>query len=559
MGTVMAGQSGRPQAARVLSVALGMALSGCYSGVGGFDPDGLGDDPAQLPPGQDDDPSSDDPDGPGASCEAPSVGEAPLRRLTRFEYDNTVRDLLGDTTRPAQSRFSPDELYGGFAANAVAPISKTQLDEYAAAAEDLAATFVETQLDQWIDCPVSDSACAATFVTELGRRAFRRPLEPTEVDDYVALYEDARAGWDGLTGLRMVVQAMLLSPSFLYHVEPAAAPADPEADALGLVEVEPYALASRISYFVWASMPDDELLDAAEAGELSTPEGLEAQVRRMLEDERAADAIASFTAQWMHLEGLRDKVKDAELYPQWNETLAEAMEHEALAFTDEVIRHGDGSLRTLLTAGWTMADPELAALYGAEPAEGGGFGRVELPEGERAGLLTQAAFLTTNAHAAETSWVHRGLFVRQSLLCQTLPAPPVGVEVNDPNDAGRLENPECMGCHTMIDPIGWGFDDYDSLGQFSGDGQPGEVAGVPEVGQFDDVVQLASELAQSPTVHDCVATQWFRFAARRSETLADSCALDDIKARFADSGQDIRELVVAVVASEAFRYQQVVD
>ncbi|MEM9453040.1 MAG: DUF1592 domain-containing protein [Myxococcota bacterium] len=535
-------------------------LSGCYSGMGDFDPSAQGGDPAQDsqgPEGDDagDDAGDDSGDGETVDCSAgPSVGVAPLRRLTRSEYDNTVRDLLGDTTQPAHNNFSPDEAYGGFAANAIAPISQTQLDEYAAAADSLSTTFVETGLGDYVDCPLSDTACATQFVTEFGRRAFRRPLEPVEVDEYVALYEDTRGAWDGATGFRLVVEAMLMSPNFLYQVQTVPDGAS-ESD---IIPVLPYELASRVSYFVWSSMPDDALLTAAGAGELDTPEGLEAQIRRMLDDDRAADTIASFTEQWMHLEGLGDKVKDAELFPQWSPALAESMEHEVLGFADEVIRKGDGSLETLLTASWTMGDEAVAELYGVAGPEGqgeGGFGRIELPADERAGLLTQVGFLATNAHAAENSWVHRGLFVRENLLCQTLAAPPIGVEVNDANDAGRLENEECRGCHQMIDPIGWAFDDYDPLGMFVDEGEPGEVS-ASEVGAFDDVVALAGALATDPMVHDCMATQWFRYAARRAETPADSCALDQIKANFGASGQDIRELIVAVAMSEAFLYHK---
>ncbi len=535
----------------VAASALGLLLSGCYSGLNGIDPDAMGVGPGADSQGDAGEDGGEADGGVEASCEdGPSVGAAPLRRLTRFEYDNTVRDLLGDTTQPAHASFSPDEEYGGFAANAVAPISKTQLDEYAAAAEDLSATFVETGIGEYVDCPLSDSACATEFVTEFGRKAFRRPLETVEVDDYVALYEDARNAWDGAAGFRLVVQAMLLSPNFLYHMETL-----PEgASETDVVELAPYEMASRLSYFVWASMPDDELLDAAEAGDLSTPEGREAQIRRMLDDDRAADTIASFTRQWMHLENISDRVKDAEMFPQWGAELAASMEHEALAFADEVIRNGDGSLETLLTAPWTMGDASLADIYGVTAPEGG-YGRMDLPAEERAGILTQAGFLATNAHAAENSWVHRGLFVRQNLLCQNLPAPPIGVEVNEANDAGRLQNPECSSCHLKVDPIGWAFDDYDPVGMFVGEGEPGEVTD-SSVGEFDSVTSLAGELAAAPEVHDCVATQWFRYAARRAETAADSCALDDIKARFAESGQDVRELIIAVAMSETFSYHK---
>ena len=542
----------------LLGIALG---AGCYSGVGGFDPEAGGGGPgggdgADGADGADDaaDDGADDDggdDGPAASCgDAPSVGVAPLRRLTRFEYDNTVRDLLGDTTRPAETTFSPDEVVGGYASNSVAPISQTQLDQYAAAAEDLAEAFVTGPIDAWIACPLADTACVTGFVTDFGRRAFRRPLLDVEIAEYVALYESGKTDWDAPTGVQLVVQAMLLSPNFLYHVEvlpPGAAETD-------VVELAPFELASRLSYFVWASAPDDELLESADSGELLTPTGLEAQVRRMLDDDRAADAIASFHEQWMHLGGIGDLVKDAELFPQWSPELAASMRAETLAFADEVIRNGDGSLKTLMTAAWTMGDARVAEIYGvAAPTEP--FGQIDLPAGERAGILTQAGFLATNAHASETSWVYRGKFVRENLLCQPLPAPPPGVEVNDALDAGRLDNPECNGCHLLMDPIGIGFDGYDPIGVYADAGPGGEVVGVDEIGQFDSAVQLATSLADNAMVHDCVATQWFRFASRRAETANDSCAVEAIQASFAESGQDVRELVVAVALSDAFRYR----
>lgn len=543
----------------LLGIALG---AGCYSGVGDLDgqADGGGPGADGADDGADggvDDDGADDgaddggDDGPAASCEdGPSVGTAPLRRLTRFEYDNTIRDLLGDVTRPATASFSPDEVVGGYASNAVAPISQTQLDQYAAAAEDLAEAFVQDGIDTWIACPLTDAACVTEFITDFGRRAFRRPLLDVEVAEYVALYDSGKTEWDAPTGVQLVVQAMLLSPNFLYHVEvlpPGAAETD-------VVELAPFELAARLSYFVWASAPDDELLDAAEAGELLTPTGLEAQVRRLLDDDRAADAIASFHEQWMHLEGIGDLVKDAEMFPQWTPELAASMRQETLAFADEVIRNGDGSLKTLMTAAWTMGDARVAEIYGvAAPTEP--FGQIDLPADERAGILTHAGFLATNAHASETSWVYRGKFVRENLLCQPLPAPPPGVEVNAALDAGRLENPECSGCHVLMDPIGIGFDGYDPIGMYADAGPGGEVVGVAEIGQFDSAVQLAGALADNAMVHDCVATQWFRFASRRAETPADRCALDAIQAGFAESGQDVRELVVAVALSDAFRYR----
>lgn len=536
----------------LVALCASMALSGCYSGVHGFDGDDPGADPG-AEGGEDagEDTAGDEPV--PASCEeGPAAATSPMRRLTRLEYDNTIRDLLHDQSQPAQ-RFSPDEEIGGYASNSIAKLSKTQLDEYMDAAETLAETAVSDRWDLVVGCDAGTDGCVEGFVETFGRRAFRRPLTAQERDDYLSLFADAQAEWDATEAVSVVIQAMLMSPHFLYMVEPEGEP--------GVALRDDFAVASRLSYFLWASMPDDDLLDAAQAGELQDPEALEQQARRLLQDERAAATVASFHRQWLHLQGLPDRVKDTDLFPEWSPDLGVSMEQETLRFADEVIRRGDGTLQTLLTASWTMVDAPLADLYGvAAPAEG--FAVAELPADERAGLLTHASFLTSTAHAAEASWVLRGKFVRERLLCHEILPPPPGVEVEVVNDPNRLENPECNYCHLLMDPIGTGFDAYTPIGAFADehpDGQPvqteGEVRGVPEIGTFQGAVELAHALAQTPQVHECMAEQWFQYGTRRLPTDADECALDRLQAAFEESGQDIRELMIAVAVSDAFRYQ----
>lgn len=539
--------------------------TGCYSGLE-IDPGVAGgDDPAGETAGgsgdeggdsSGDSGGGDDSGDPESLCEEPSVGSSRLRRLTRLEYDNTIRDLFGIEDEIARTRFSPDEKSGGYASNDVAPVSATALDEYTAAAEDIASIAAE-QVGSWVSCEPTEDGCPEQVIASMGLHVFRRPLEAVEVADYVALYDDARAQWDATIAYRLVIQAMLLSPRFLYHIEPL-----PEGAAeTDVVALDPYALASRLSYFIWASKPDEELFDLAESGALLQQDELRAQVQRMLEDPRADDAIASFQRQWMQVEELDDKIKDAELFPQWNDGLIASMATESAAFAAEVILHGDARLRTMLTADWTIGDAAVAELYGAAPPQEA-LGVIELDGSQRAGVLTQLGFLAGTAHAAEPSWVYRGKFVRENVLCDVLPPPPPGVEINDPNDPGRLENPECAGCHTLIDPIGWGFDQYDAIGAFTevdADGNlidaSGEVVG-NDIGTFDGPVSLAHALAESPDVADCYAVQWVRYAARRHDTVQDECAVQTIQEQFAGSDGDIRELITAVVMSDVFRLRR---
>jgi hypothetical protein len=328
--------------------------------------------------------------------------------------------------------------------------------------------------------------------------------------------------------------------------------------------LEPYELASRLSFFFWQSIPDDELLEAAADGSLATPAGIETQARRMVASERAQNTIESFHHQWLELSHLDDLVKDDEVYPDWNPELAKKLEHETMVFVQHIFESGRPATE-LLTANYTFADETLASFYDVDPPTDpgeDGWGRVSLPT-ERRGLLTQGSFLSSRAHATDTSWVLRGLFVRQNLLCQTIPAPPPGVDQAAANDPNRLKDPACKSCHLLMDPIGFGFEGYGAVGEVrteTPDGEPvdpqGELVNGSEEIQFDSPVELAEALASGDGLGDCMATQWFRFLSRRFETKDDDCAIEDVQTQFRESGYDLRELLVAYAASDVFRYRR---
>lgn len=535
--------------AALLATAL---VAGCYEGVRADDPGWGASDGASGPSGggSDGDDAGDSDGEPGedpeAACDGEiTLGHTPLRRLTRFEYDNVVRDLLGDDSAPARA-FTPDETIGGFDVNTLAPLTDKQLDEYFEAAEDLAESFVATQLDAWVACDPVDDACLEAFVRDFGKRAFRRPLDDTEVADYAALFDDASTEWGTDVGFESVVHAMLTSPYFLYHFEP------PAED--GPVALDPFQLAARLSFFVWGSLPDDALFEAAETGGLADRDGIEAQVRRMLEDPRAGDAIASFHVQWMGLSGLPDLVRDAELYPSWNPALGQSMAREVAELSRWAILEGDGTLATLLTTPTGFVDEALADLYGVE-APATPFERVDLPADERAGLLTTAAFLTATSHADAPSVTFRGKFVREHLLCDEIQPPPCGV-IDDNPGAIPLEDQPCKSCHLFMDPIGHGFAQYDSLGAFDGDAAAsGTVEFKPEIGEFDGVVELAHQLAAFDGVAECMVHEWYRYATRRMPEDADECQVEALGEAFVASGGNVRELIVAIATSTAFRHR----
>jgi hypothetical protein len=500
-------------------------------------------------------------DGHGTDSEAlcsagvPTVGDSPLRRLTRAEFDNTIRDLL-DLEVTASAGFVPDELVAGFAANSVSSLSKLQLEDFLAISESLAQQALDAHESEWLPCDIADSACVQPFLSSMGQKAFRRPLSPELEQSLVSLYETARGTWGARKGVELALMAMLNSPYFLYLLE-----IEPTTEG-EVVPLDSYELASRLSYFVWHSMPDDELFAAAADGQLDTVEGIESQARRMLADERAARALDEFHGQWLELGVLQELVKDPELFPDYDEALAESMKAETLAFTRDLIESG-GSADLLLTATHSFVDGSLAPLYGLDLPAGSPLTRVDLDSSQRAGILTQAAFLTSRAHAAEPSWVLRGKFVREKLLCEELPAPPPNVDQKAANDPDRLTNPDCASCHIMMDPIGFGFDNYDAIGQFRIEDESGkaidssgEVIGNESIGTFVGAVELAKELAQSDQVKECMAQQWFRYATRRVETKEDDCSIDSAYEHFAQAGHDISELIVAIATSDAFRHRK---
>lgn len=504
------------------------------------------------------------------SAGAPAhVGLTRLRRLTRTELNNTVRDLLGIDTDPAAA-ISPDERVGPFDSNATAPITDLLVQQHGEVAASLA-RVAQARMSELSPCNLAADttpACATQFIERFGLKAYRRPLERDEVDAYVGLYELGRQQ-SAENAFRLVLEAMLQSPFFLYHSD---------AGELGVASAEPtpltsFELASRLSYFLWDTMPDESLFTLAGRGALQSPSELEAQVRRMLDDPRASAAIPKFHLQWLGIREMEGVAKEPELFPQFGPDMIQALINETASFSDEVIRQGDGLLSTLFTANFSILDGPLFDLYGVErPAGGSGAQRVELDPAERSGILTQGAFLATHAHWDQTSPVHRGLFIRENILCQTIPPPPPNVIPTPPAPtpgtttreriAVHQSEASCSGCHQMMDQIGLGFEAYDASGAFRSveDNRPvddtGSLIGTNDPaldGPFDGAIELSQRLAESGVVQECVSRQWFRFALGRSLANDDACSLASMKEQFVASGGNVRELLVSIAMSDAFR------
>jgi hypothetical protein len=495
-----------------------------------------------------------------------------MRRLTHIEYDNTVADLLGDKTAPAIG-FTADVAQDGFTNNAIAlSVSPALTEQYLASAQTLAKTAA-TNLNGLLKCDpagANEQACVQQFIRDFGKRAWRRPLTADEQTRLYAVFSQARADQNAVdVAVQMVVQVMLQAPQFIYLLEPSTLAAGTVAP------LDSWQVASRLSYFLLGSMPDDALFAEAEKGALTTPEQVTAQARRLLTLPRARDRIGLFFEEWMQLRNVDRMQKDPTLFPNYNPELGPLLQQQVRLFATSVILDQGGTPSDLLTAPWTFMAPQLAPLYGVAAGPPGNFVRVDLDPTRRAGLLTHVGIMASLAKANQTDPVHRGKFVRERLLCQSVPPPPVNANITPPEVkpgsttrerfAQHRADPSCGGCHTLMDPIGLGFEHYDALGQWRDTDQnlpidaTGDVMSSDVSGPFDGAVQLTQKLAQSQQVKDCLVQTWFRFAHGRSVTTGDAGNLTILNAAFANNAFKLSELMVAVTQTHAFRYMLVPD
>lgn len=511
-------------------------------------------------------------------CEGVNTIAAESRLLTRVQYDNTIRDLLGLDLRLAQDLFPLENTANGFSNNARAhQASPLGVEKYLEAAEVLSVELSSDELQVFVPCELgtADESCAAGFVSEFGKRAFRRPLTEEEASVLLKVFQNTAPKYGSEEGLRLVFQALLQSPQFLYRPESISV-ATAES---GAVQLGSYEMASRLSYFLWNTTPDETLFDAADKDELRTAEQIEAQARRMLEDPRAREVALDFNRQWLGLDRLDSIVREEtpgispsvtidpmQLPQSWRESLER--------FLGEIVFDGEGTVHDLFSSPVVYLDAELAALYGVEPPSEG-FARVELDPDERAGLLTQPAMLALFSHPDQSAPIQRGVFVREQVLCQPIDSPPPSVDQTPPDPDPNLTTrerfaehtaiPGCNECHKKIDGIGFGLENYDQLGRFRAYefGIPvdasGELLEATEErlnGKFDGAVQLSKRLADSAQVEDCIATQWYRYATGRVENDADGCSLQQVQDAFRASGGSFKELLVAITLSDAFRYRR---
>jgi hypothetical protein len=398
-------------------------------------------------------------------------GHTVLRRLSRLEYNNTVRDLFSVTIKPADSFPADGGGGGGFDNNAdTLFLPPVLLERYLIAAQEvLEAAPPSTLFFVKPSAKLPARAAAKTIVERYASRAFRRPVLPEETARLMRLYSAQKVHEDGV---KAALKAVLISPSFLFRVEEAPT-------NTGNIALSDYELISRLSYFLWSSLPDDTLFTLARTKKLRQPGVLAAQVRRMLLDPKSRSFYESFVSQWLHTRDLQTGVAtpDRGRFPQYDNTLRDAMYQEPVLFFESLFRD-NAPLTNLLSADYTFVNDKLAAHYGMEPVTGGGFKRVLVDTTKRGGILTMAATLTVSSYPQRTSPVLRGKWVLSEVLGTPPPPPPPVTKTLPPSDRKengltfkqRLEKhreePACAGCHARIDPMGFGLENYDAIGRW---------------------------------------------------------------------------------------------
>ena len=411
-----------------------------------------------------------------------------------------------------------------------------------------------------------EEACAAQIVGTLMRRAYRRPVTERDREEALEFYRQGRSeGFEA--GIEMSLSSILMSPEFLFRLE---------RDPSGITPQTPYRiseleLASRLSFFLWSSIPDDELLDLATEGMLSRPEVLEQQVRRMLADERSRTLLTNFMGQWLHLRNLESATPDMRLFPDFDDNLRQAMRTETELFLENIIRE-DRSVLELLTADYTFLNERLARHYEIPHVYGSWFRRVKLDEEiRRGGLLRQGSILTVTSYNTRTSPVIRGHWVLENLLGVPPPPPPANVPaLEDKTVNGSLSvrerlmehraNPSCSGCHSLMDPVGFSLENFDAIGRWrkSEDGQRIDATGsFPGGAEFDGVSGLEQALLErSDLFVGTLVEKLMTYSLGRGVEHFDAPAVRGILRDARGKGVRFSALVLGIVSSQPFQMRR---
>lgn len=516
--------------------------------------------------------------GAGGAARTAALGSAPtrnavvaVRRTTESQYRHAIADVFGPDI-VVNAKFEPEVRLDGLLAvgSSSGSVSASGFQQYFSAARSVAAQVLdEKRRDKVLDCQPADAtkpdeACAERFVRRVGPLLFRRPLTDEEVRLRVKIASrPVGKGRDFHGGLQLALIDLLTSPEFVFRVERAQTNV-----RTGEVRLDPYARASRISYLLWDAPPDAELLAAAGSGELMTTPGVEAQVNRMAASPRVRDGLRAFFDDMLQFDGFDALTKDAAEYPKFSQTVALSAREQTLRTLVDHVAVKNADYRTVFTTRETFINRPLAAIYKVPFASNQEWAPYTFAEDSgRAGVLTQAAFLSLFSHPGRSSPTKRGAAISEIFLCQTVPQPPADVDLSALNDDGkhgaktvreRLEahrtQPLCAACHGLTDPPGLALEQFDGVGQrrLTENGAPINVAVEYRAQSFSGAHGLGQALHENPEVPACLVRRMFEYGHGRAVNGQEMAFLDEQTGAFAASGYRVRALLARLAASPAF-------
>jgi len=434
----------------------------------------------------------------------------------------------------------------------------------------LASRALAESYDKVVPCTTQDDACAQNFIATFGARAFRRPLSGDERTRYLHFFDPALTGGDFKAGLATAIQAMLIAPHFLFRSELGT------DTGQGTFSLSPYEIASALSYTLWGTMPDASLFDSAGSGALNNKTEIEAQARRLLADARGRAHVSNFFYEWLEVPKMFVATKDEATFPALFsgaggvDAIRAAMKAEQDAFVTNVVLDSTKKFAELFASDYSFVNDRLAQFYGL-PSPGSADVPVKVPlsaDSPRAGLITMGAFLFGHARTTASSPTQRGHLIREALFCRDIPPPPPNVDPNVPPGApGKTSREQitnltsagiCPSCHMNMDPIGFGLEAFDAVGQFrtTDNGEPvdtsGEIVGLATTAKFNGSRELSQLIATSDDARACFVTNYYRYARGFDAKDADTCALQELQHDFVSSDLAIPDLFVRLALQDSF-------
>jgi hypothetical protein len=510
----------------------------------------------------------------GPKDDAPTTkgGPVSLRRLTEPEYRQIIADVFG-TTIKVPGRFEPDVRDNGLIAVGTSreSVAGTGLEQYDLTARGIAAQVLDdAHRATLVPCTPAkatekDDACATQFIGRTGRLLFRRPLTQQELQTQVKdAGESATKLGNFYSGLELSVSAMLVSPQFLFRQEAS----EPDPDNAGQRRLDAYSKASRLSFFLWDTTPDTDLLEAAEKGDLNSDSGLAKQVDRMVKSPRLSSGVRAYFSDMLGFDGFASLAKDPQIYPKYGSAVATDAQEQTLRTLADLLVTNNGDYRDIFTTRKTYLTRLLGSVYGVPVMASTGWEPHEYPEGDpRAGILMEVSFVSLHSHPGRSSPTIRGKALREIFLCQKVPDPPGNVNfalVQDTKNpafhtararlGAHINQPTCAGCHKIMDPVGLAMENFDSAGGYRSmeNDSPIDTKGEIDGMKFDDVVGFTKAIHDHTQAPVCLVNRLYSFGTGRPATKDEAEWLNYQVKQFAESGYKMPELMRRIASSKAF-------